>query len=187
MRIYVIRHGESETNRQRTWCGWMDVSLTDSGRDDAQKAGKLLEGISFDKIYSSDLKRAVETAQIVIPHGSYETTSLLREINVGRLAGTPLGQLTDKQKEGIAQNGYAEFDGETKEEFGDRIKRVMSHLETLNCENVALFAHAGVLRGILDTVVGSYLPRKRVLCNNCTVAVFEFANGEWALHSWINL
>jgi 2,3-bisphosphoglycerate-dependent phosphoglycerate mutase len=97
MRIYVVRHGESETNLQKRWTGWMDVQLTDKGREDARKAGEFLKGITFDKIYTSDLTRAIETAKIALPGCRYETTPLLREINVGKLENTPIGDLTGEQ------------------------------------------------------------------------------------------
>ena len=50
MKVWVVRHGESETNRDGLWTGWLDVELTEKGREDAAKAGKILAGTSFDKI-----------------------------------------------------------------------------------------------------------------------------------------
>ena len=74
MRVYVIRHGESETNYNKQWTGWSDVHLTDKGKEDAKKARDFLKHIPFDKIFASDLIRAVETAKIVLPDYSYETS-----------------------------------------------------------------------------------------------------------------
>ena len=187
MRVYVIRHGESETNLAQKWTGWLDVHLTGKGKEDARKAGAFLENISIDKVLASDLIRAVETAEIGLPNCSYETTPLLREINVGTLASKPLSVVSDEQRERIAKYGYVDFGGETRELFNRRIHQVMNKLEALSCETVALFTHAGWMRGMLDAVLGTQLPRKHVQCNNCTVAIFEFINGTWQLHSWINL
>ncbi|MBQ8600746.1 MAG: histidine phosphatase family protein [Clostridia bacterium] len=187
MRVYVIRHGESETNLNKKWTGWFDAHLTDKGKDDAQKAGNILKDIPFEKIYTSDLSRAVETAKIAIPDCCYETSHLLREIHVGTLANNPLSILSNEQRARIRKCGYVDFNGETIEAFYSRICQVMKKLETLNCETVALFTHAGWLRGMLDTVVDAYLPREHVRCNNCTVAIFEYINNTWLLHSWINL
>lgn len=58
MKIFVIRHGESETNRDALWTGWYDAHLTEKGRSEAERLRVLLSGIQFDKIYSSDLLRA---------------------------------------------------------------------------------------------------------------------------------
>lgn len=187
MRVYVIRHGESQTNLSKQWTGWMDVPLTEKGKQDAQKAGQLLRGVEFDKVYSSDLCRAMKTAENAIPGCSYETTPLLREINVGTLAGMPLSTITPEQRARVPQLGYSEFNGETMEEFQSRVAGFMEKLESLDCETVAAFTHAGFLRGMLDAVVGTYLPRANVCCENCTVAIFQYAGGVWKLHSWINL
>ena len=67
MFVYVIRHGESETNLSKKWTGWLDVQLTEKGYEDAKKAAGYLKGISFDKIYTSDLMRAKQTAQTAFP------------------------------------------------------------------------------------------------------------------------
>ena len=187
MRVYVIRHGESETNRNKLWTGWSDVRLTDKGKEDAKRASELLKRVTFDKILASDLVRAVETAKIALPDCSYETSPCLREINVGKLSGRPLSVLSDEQRDRISEYGYIDFDGETKEHFRSRIRQVMNELEGLNCETVALFTHAGWMRGMADEVLGACLPRKHLKCDNCTVAIFEYTNEIWQLHSWINL
>ena len=89
MLVYLIRHGESQSNLDKIWSGWNDVPLTEKGKLDAKKAGEYLDGIKFDKIYSSDLSRAKNTAEIAIPGCEYEQTPLLREINVGEIVGKP--------------------------------------------------------------------------------------------------
>lgn len=186
MRVYVVRHGESETNQSKRWTGWLDVHLTENGKADAQKAAEFLKGISFDKIYSSDLIRAIETAQIVIPDCRYEKNSLLREINVGSLANQPISVLSDSQRMQAAETGYADFGGETREELDKRILQFRKELETQNHETVAVFTHLGWMCGLLETVVEQRLQRKHLCCKNCTVAIFEFENEIWRLHSWIN-
>lgn len=187
MKVYVIRHGQSETNVKNRWTGWLDVSLTDKGRNDAKRAGELIKGIDFDKIYTSDLTRAIETAQNALPGCCPEKSRLLREVNVGSIANKPLDILTDTQRERIHKDGYVEFDGESRTEFYDRVCEFKSRLEMLDAENVAVFSHAGWLCGMLDTVLGVRIPRKNISCNNCTVAIFEYHNQAWRLDSWINL
>ena len=67
MKVWMIRHGESETNKEGLWSGWLDAPLTEKGKGDAALAGEIVSRIKFDKIYSSDLLRAKSTAEIVIP------------------------------------------------------------------------------------------------------------------------
>ena len=66
--LVVIRHGESEWNQKNLFCGWTDVELTEKGYSEAREAGRLLakEGFTFDKCYTSVLKRAIHTAYTVL-------------------------------------------------------------------------------------------------------------------------
>lgn len=187
MKVYVIRHGESESNLKKQWTGWADAPLTDKGKSDAALAGDVIQTVRFDKVYTSDLKRAMGTAEIALPHCPYEASSLLREINVGQLAGQPLSALTYEQRVDTIENGYAPFGGESHAALLDRIGRFMDGLESLHCENVAVFSHAGWLLGMLEQVLGVRLPKRNICCHNCTVAVFEYIDGVWKLYSWINV
>ena len=67
-RIVLIRHGESEWNKANLFTGWTDVDLSDAGREEAKNGGRLLkeEGISFDVCFTSVLKRAIHTANLVL-------------------------------------------------------------------------------------------------------------------------
>lgn len=67
-KVVLLRHGESEWNRENRFTGWTDVDLTDKGRHEAHAAGKLLkdEGFSFNVTFTSMLKRAIRTLWIVI-------------------------------------------------------------------------------------------------------------------------
>jgi len=185
MKVYIIRHGESEANFKGVWTGWSDVPLTELGKKQAQAIAPLLK-TDFDKIFSSDLIRAKETAENAIEKCHYETTPLLREINVGTLANKTLPVLSPEQKANINENGYEMFAGESKTEFINRVTDFKKKLENLNCENVAVFTHNGWLRTFLDEVLGLNVPWKKITCKNCTVAIFEYENNEWKLYSWIN-
>lgn len=68
MTLVLIRHGESEWNKQNLFTGWMDVDLSDAGRAEAHEGGKALKdaGYDFDLCYTSYLKRAIHTLQIVL-------------------------------------------------------------------------------------------------------------------------
>ena len=64
--LVLIRHGESQWNLENRFTGWTDVPLTDKGRDEARGAGEKLRGIHFDKAYTSVLRRAIDTLDIVL-------------------------------------------------------------------------------------------------------------------------
>lgn len=68
MQLVLIRHGESVWNKENLFTGWTDVDLSEKGRAEAAEAGRSLkaEGFEFDKCYTSYLKRAIHTANIVM-------------------------------------------------------------------------------------------------------------------------
>ncbi|HCW21482.1 MAG TPA: phosphoglyceromutase, partial [Achromobacter sp.] len=67
-KLVLMRHGESQWNLENRFTGWTDVDLTETGREQARKAGELLkkEGYTFDLAYSSLLKRAIRTLWIAL-------------------------------------------------------------------------------------------------------------------------
>src|SRR6187549_624373 len=93
-KLVLIRHGESEWNKENRFTGWKDVDLSDKGKEEAHAAGKLLkaEGFTFDEAYTSVLKRAIRTLWIVLDEMDLmwipETKSwLLNERHYGALQG----------------------------------------------------------------------------------------------------
>jgi 2,3-bisphosphoglycerate-dependent phosphoglycerate mutase len=67
-KVVLVRHGESDWNRENRFTGWTDVDLSDRGRAEAKAAGEVLkaEGYTFDQAYCSVLKRAIRTLWIVL-------------------------------------------------------------------------------------------------------------------------
>lgn len=67
-KLVLIRHGESDWNKENRFTGWKDVDLSEKGREEAKAAGRLLkaEGYSFDEAYTSVLKRAIRTLWMIL-------------------------------------------------------------------------------------------------------------------------
>src|SRR3954470_12918706 len=93
-KLVLIRHGESEWNKENRFTGWKDVDLSEKGVKEAHTAGKLLkqEGFTFDEAYTSVLKRAIRTLWIILDEMDLmwipETKSwLLNERHYGGLQG----------------------------------------------------------------------------------------------------
>lgn len=94
MKIYVIRHGETEMNVKWLKQGWLDTPLNQAGRDLARLTGQGLRGVRFDACFSSPLVRAKETVEIVLRESGngnvpVRTDDRLKEINFGKEEGTP--------------------------------------------------------------------------------------------------
>jgi 2,3-bisphosphoglycerate-dependent phosphoglycerate mutase len=82
VRVYIVRHGETEENRQGIIQGQLDTQLNSEGEKQADLAAKALKDVPFDICYSSDLRRAVNTAErILVYHSGVElqTKTVLRE------------------------------------------------------------------------------------------------------------
>lgn len=186
MFVYIIRHGESESNKTNMWTGWWDVKLTEKGREDALKAREYLKNVKFDKVFSSDLSRAYETATIVLPDYEIEKNEKLREFNVGSLSKNSHDITSKEEHEETARLGFAKYGGESKLDMKNRVAGFLHDIEPLDCENVAVFSHAGWLRGMMDLVTGIDQNRNTIHCKNCTISIYEYKNGMWKLWSWIN-
>ena len=185
MKLYLIRHGESETNLAGHYTGWAQVNLTPKGVKDAEGVRPILEGIGFGKIYSSDLIRAKKTAETAIPGCVYEETSLLREINVGSLALKPF-LASDAPERQLMVDGFKAWGGETNSEFRARATEFLEKLKALDCENVAAFTHAGFLRTTLSIIFSANVNTMNFVCSNCAIVILELKDDRWMLRGLIN-
>ncbi len=93
-KLVLIRHGESRWNKENRFTGWKDVDLSEKGREEAKAAGQLLkaEGFTFDEAYTSVLKRAIRTLNIILDEMDLmwipvTKTWLLNERHYGGLQG----------------------------------------------------------------------------------------------------
>lgn len=94
MKLVLLRHGESEANFQNYWTGWLDVALTEKGMQQATEAGRKMneQGLVFDIVYTSVLKRAIKTSQLALEEMNQlylpvQKTWRLNERHYGALVG----------------------------------------------------------------------------------------------------
>ncbi|MBE6577266.1 MAG: histidine phosphatase family protein [Ruminococcaceae bacterium] len=189
MKVYFIRHGQSESNSKREHGGWGQYPLTEQGKKEAMVAGKRLEGMKFDKVYSSDLIRTIQTQEIAYPCDDVERSSLIREVNVGDLMGRTADDCYAEYGDPYIKNksiyDFSAYGGENYEQFYDRIYKFIKELEKQPYENVAIFCHGGMILTMMDIVTGLIIPNKYVLrCPNCGVFTFVFTGKSWQLDTW---
>ncbi len=101
MNLILIRHAETEWNRVGRCQGFADVELCDSGKRQVEELAKSLKDESISAVYSSDLKRAIDTAKAIAEyHGlSVEFDPDLREMNQGELEGLTFVEIREKYAE----------------------------------------------------------------------------------------
>lgn len=102
MNLFVIRHGESEWNKLNKFTGWANPRLSENGIAEAEQAGQLLSGIEFDKIYTSDLIRTIQTSDLIMKFNnlsknvSHDCSAELNERDYGDLTGLDKTELQEK-------------------------------------------------------------------------------------------
>ena len=187
--LYVVRHGQSESNRAGVYCGWGQVSLTEKGIIDALRAGDHLAGVRFDQVYTSDLKRAVQTCELALPEVDFVQSQLLREVNMGSLCGLSYAQALQKygdiHRQHLSNRDFTTYGGENTAMQYDRTVQFLSFLEKMKIEgNVAVFCHEGTIKCMLSHILQSKIPWSRYSVDNGAVTTF-FWNGEyWNLKTW---
>jgi len=89
MQLFIVRHGETEENKKHILQGHLEGHLTDEGKKQADETGEKLSDIGFDILLCSDLKRCIDTANIINKHLKIkmQTTPLLRERDWGSATG----------------------------------------------------------------------------------------------------
>lgn len=153
--IYFIRHGESQANLEGVYAGWNDTPLTDKGRDQARKAAESAKHLGIQKIISSDLERAYETAKIVaddigIAQDQIVKDERLRECFLGQLAGTPSKGLGGYLEYAMKKDNNMEV--EYIKDIEARLQSLLSDIEKLPEKKVLLVGHNGsglILESIL--------------------------------------
>lgn len=187
MKLYLIRHGQTESNFSGTFTGQCDVELTDEGRNQAQRLQPILSEISFDRVYSSDLSRAIETQRLALPGVEGVRTPLLREIHVGSIECVPYSI----PKKGIPDwaqmirtEGYARFGGESVQDVEKRVKKFLDMQLENPCENVVAFVHNGIMGITMNLVLGANIDRGALRTSNCAINVFEHDGKQWRLLAW---
>ena len=188
MRLYIVRHGESENNLVHRHSGWSQTNLTEKGIGDARRAGRILKDISFDKIYASDLPRTVQTCQNALPGCAFEPLELIREINVGSLSDRFTKDCLAEYGEDYVlrkkDSDYTPWGGENGEMLRVRVGEFMKLLEESPYENVAAFSHGVFIKTLLSIVQEEPILSRISVPGNGGVAVFEFRDGKWSVLHW---
>ena len=189
MKLYLIRHGQSEANINHAHAGQADSPLTEKGRQDAISAGKILKTVSFNKVYTSDLSRAACTQKLALPDAEAEKLSLIREINIGKeLEGEIVKACEEKYGESYKKNrdeyNFKPYGGENYEMLEKRAEEFLNMIAEESENRIAAFSHGGFINAVLGLVLGCRVTNVNSLSNNCGVSVFEFKDGKWRLHRW---
>lgn len=190
MDVYLIRHGESEANADRTHSGWSPVNLTEKGRAQAALARRHIEHLAFDRVYVSDVRRAQQTANILFPGQARIFLPRAREINNttmrGKSAEDMMALFPDRYPACRENFDYAPLglDCESQPHMRLRAQALLDELTRLSdLERVAIVAHAGFLGSVVACVL--QIPHARaLLCDNASISVLRYDERGWRVKLW---
>lgn len=193
MKIYLFRHGETAWNRERRLQGQSDVPLNDFGRKLAMETAEALKEVAFDRAFSSPLRRASETAALILGKRkvSLVQDDRLKEICFGSYEGHAFDEMKrDKghpiydflcRPEGYMPPEGAESLGETRDRARSFLQEQIVPLEGV-CENVLIVAHGAFNRSMLGIIAD--IPPKdfwKISLPNCAASILSLEGGCFAV------
>ena len=182
MLLFLVRHGQTTANETGTYSGQTDVMLTELGKAQAEAIRPVLAQYKFDRVYSSDLTRAIDTQKLAIPDAEGICSPLLREMDVGSLAGQSIKAVKEKSA-GFASD-FTPFGGESVQMQTERLRKFLASLEADPCERVVAFVHGGLTRCMLRIVMGENADFTGIVSANCGISVFRFDGKRWIMEAW---
>ena len=185
--IHLARHGETDWNRELRWQGHSNPPLNERGRRQARALADALEGTSLAAVYSSDLRRASETAEIVALRLGLPVSvdPALREIDVGSWEGLTLAEIEARFPEAVdrwERRGAHGWDGgETHDQMAARVHDAVHSIAAGHeGEEILVVTHGGPIRALKALAAGLDYPRDRrsvPYTQNCEVFAIAVRDG----------
>ena len=182
--IFIIRHGQTEGNSRKVLQGRSNLPLNETGWQQAKEAAEQLAGVSFDRVYSSPLIRAVQTAGVIAPYKSPVIDERLIEMDYGPYEGMSLDAPASE-----VLTFFSDFRNNPApagmEPLDSVVKRAGLFLEELcrTTDHILISTHAIAMKGFLEYLTplsqGSYWSK---YIGNCAVYTAEFLpDGTWSV------
>ena len=181
MRIYLVRHGETEWNKLGKLQGHTDIDLNHSGVLQANACADFLSNFPFDFIITSPLKRAKQTAAIISEKKRLPVIEMAQfiERNYGDVEGMTIEERLSK----FPDRQYPNQESKTSVR-----KRVMAGLKQIQSEhdgkNIILVAHGAVINSILAALSDEQIGSGKTKLGNACISIIVYAQGEWLIESF---
>ncbi|MDP2729033.1 MAG: histidine phosphatase family protein [Dehalococcoidales bacterium] len=182
-KLLLVRHGITEHNSTRRFAGYSDVDMTAEGYAQVEKLSDRLAKEKIDAVYSSDLKRALVTAEIISARHNVEIVICpeLREANYGNAEGLTFKEIEECYPElakAIASFSPGELNFPGGESFEGFVARTSTFLDRLNGhhpeQTILIVSHSGPLRVLLCALLGIDQSFWRQLrCDNASLSIVE--------------
>jgi len=160
-RLLLVRHGKTEWNESGRYQGASDIPLNEQGLQQAEALRQRLEAERIDVVYSSDLRRAAQTAEVIMAGRSAVPLLCeeLREMDFGEFEGLTFGEIRDRYPHidwWSAQDSDLQLPGgESVMQLVERLDRFAGRLsQHADGDTVLVVAHGGTIRGLICALLG---------------------------------
>ena len=187
--LYLVRHGETDHNAEGRAMGQMDTPLNARGHEQARQTADFLRRFPIGRIVSSDLGRAMSTAQPLAEalRLAVEPDTRLRELSFGILEGRTVAECELIDPAAVARWRSGDFDaalpgGESRRSLMERTRALLDEITAGTHAHIALFSHGGTLNALHTHMVehGHPAPREHI------PRVFRFNNGSVSMSAWVD-
>lgn len=186
MKLYIIRHGQTSWNKERKLQGRTDIPLNESGREVAELTKEGFKDIPFDMAFTSPLKRARETAEIIMSGRNVPVINDERiiEVNFGSYEGCDF-DLPDEYIQNFFSAPEKYFPINGMESMESIFERMNSFLQDL-CQNaelqdktILISTHGAALSGLMTVIKGNSVDKYWAggLHKNCGFSIVEIKDG----------
>lgn len=194
MKIYLVRHGETDWNQAGLLQGQTDIALNAQGLEQAREAAERLKEVPFEIAFCSPLIRAKRTAETIIGDRKITLTTdeRLRELNFGPWEGVDIRTIKDAASQPFTNPGSyvppegAESFAQLYKRSGEFVDQVLLPLEG-TYETVLVVAHGGVNRSILNPVLNIPVDDFwRMHMGNCATAILDCTDGKLSMLEYMD-
>ena len=195
MNIYLLRHGQTEENRKGSYYGNLDISLNAVGIAQGNKAKDFFKDIKLDKVYVSHKKRTLEMAKLVMGQKEIEiiVDERINETNFGDFEGETYEEIQRLYpKECLDwEKDWKEFvppNGESYIQLSKRVKSFMEHIKKLECDNILICSHSGVMRAVYCYIMDENIELFwKFGCKNGDISIIKYEYGNLYIDSIIHV
>lgn len=152
--VILVRHGATAWNQGGQWQGWTDNPLGELGREQARVLRAELAGLNFSAVYSSDLLRARQTAELAVPGAEVQLDARLRELHLGDYEGLTLEQMQTRPDFAAWQADPWARAVPGGESLRDVARRMSAWLSEIPAGRVIAFSHSIAIRSLTREVLG---------------------------------
>jgi len=192
--LVIVRHGRTQSNTRYAYCGWTDVELDEEGISQARSARDRMRSLKVDYIFSSPLKRALKTAEIINENFNLPITcsESLKERNFGVWEDLQYEEICEKFPEQVKMlekdwMKYCIQNGESALQFYSRVVEFVDGLLSDKQGTFLIVTHLGCIRNTVSHLLGMGIEGSwRFRVDNCGITRIQINDEGYAYLTQLN-